>query len=97
VEQPLWAWSGRYVGYRDGDDLWSYDGRLIGRFDGDAVYSPDGAYLGEQRETDRLITRTGSKHKRRSSFGHRQRGARGIRGTRGSRGWPAGYEDFPEV
>jgi hypothetical protein len=97
VDQPLWAWSGGYVGYRSGDDLWSHDGRLLGRFRGEEIFGPDGRYLGEQRESDRLITRTASKHKRGPRFTPRQRGVRGVRGTRGARGIVAGFEDFPRL
>lgn len=38
----LWAWTGRCVGYRDGDDLWTDSGRHVGRFLGDEVYDLDG-------------------------------------------------------
>jgi hypothetical protein len=61
------------------------------------VYGPDGAYLGEIRDSDRLVTRVTSGHKRGPRYNPRQRGARGVRGTRGARGMPGGCEDFPDV
>jgi hypothetical protein len=56
MEIHLWTWSGKYFGYRDGDELWTHDGRLAGRFYHDEVYGAAGRYLGEVRDVDRLIT-----------------------------------------
>lgn len=53
----LWTWSGKFFGYRNGDDLWTYDGKHVGRFRGDVIYNCHGHYLGEIKNDTRLIRR----------------------------------------
>jgi len=43
----LWSWSGRWIGYRKGDNVFSTDHRHIGRFVGQEIYAVDGRYIGE--------------------------------------------------
>ena len=51
----MWTWTGRFFGYREGDELWTRDGVHVGRFGGREVYGRDGRYLGELM-LGRLIT-----------------------------------------
>jgi hypothetical protein len=94
----FWSWSGRCIGYRDGDNLWTYDGRHVGRFHGDDVHGSDGLYLGEIRSGDRLITKRSTKGNQKSRFRPlRNRVRRQKRVDRSRRSTLSGYEDFPEV
>ena len=64
----LWTWSGKYVGYFDGDDLWAYDGRHIGKLRGSEVYDAAGKYLGEKRNQDRLVFVRSKSHRKSAPF-----------------------------
>lgn len=63
--QHLWTWSGKYFGYRDGDDLRTYRGYHIGYFVDNDAFGLDGQYLGEV-ENDRLIVNPSKRNIRRS-------------------------------
>lgn len=52
--EPVWTWSGMFVGYREGDDVWSRTGEHIGRCNGLEIFGFEGEYLGEV-DRDRLI------------------------------------------
>ena len=54
--QLLWTLSGRFFGYRAGDDLYTRAGKHIGRFRGNEVFARGGEYLGEIRHDDRLAS-----------------------------------------
>jgi hypothetical protein len=45
--EELRTWSGKFFGYRDGDDLWTHTGLHVAQFEGGYLYGPDGSYLGE--------------------------------------------------
>jgi hypothetical protein len=95
LEIHLWTWSGRYFGSSDGVWLWTYSGRLAGRFHQDEIYGAAGRYLGEMRDTDRLITNSSKKIKSQSPFGIRRRRTRSVRDPQNSRSMLDGFEDFP--
>ncbi len=91
----LWTWSGRFFGYRQGDNLFSKSGRCVGRFSGDEVYGTTGKYLGELIN-DRLITNSA----KRSWMGDSAPNTTGgIVSSARSTGYAmyAGHEDFPDV
>lgn len=94
----LWTWSGRFVGYREGDDLWNYNGKHVGKFVGKEVYEPNGRYLGELN-MDRLITdKNKAPWKRQGPFApYGRRGAIGRMGDYGPYGMLPGHEDFPRL
>ena len=95
--ESLFTWSGRYFGYRDGDNLWTYTGKHAGRFYDDEVYSPRGRYLGELRN-GKLITRRSKASKRRSGF-RPQRNRMGRMKLMNHVGsvMISGHEDFPHI
>ena len=51
----FWTWGGVSFGYRNGTSLVTFAGQEIGQFFGDEVYGRDGRYLGEVRDSRRLI------------------------------------------
>jgi hypothetical protein len=95
VEIHLWTWSGRYFGCSDGAALWTHSGRLAGRFHQDEIYGAAGRYLGEVRDTDRLITKISKKNKSQGPFSIHRRRARSVREPQISRAILDGFEDFP--
>ena len=94
--QHFWTWSGRYFGFRDGEDLWTYTGRHVGHFHGDEVYDKDGRYLGEVLD-DRLITDRSKSAYRQPPFSV-SAPMNGVVPSADCVGSTmlAGYEDFPE-
>ena len=64
----LWTWGGTFFGYRQDDFLWTHDGRNVGKFYEEEIYGVTGDYLGEIRNENRLITNTGKKSFKKSSF-----------------------------
>lgn len=64
----LWTWSGRFFGYRDGDNLWTHDGQHIGQFYENEIYNQNGKYLGEIINENRLITNLNKKNYTKSGF-----------------------------
>lgn len=90
-----WTWGGKSFGYRRGDKLFAYHGLQVGRFHGDEIYGSDGRYLGEVKNTNRLITHRGKKGWRRSCFAPTRAGS--YAGYANYVGYVmyAGYEDFP--
>jgi hypothetical protein len=53
----LWTCSGRFFGYRLGDELFTYKGKQTGQFaEGDEIYNCAGNYIGELRLSNRLVT-----------------------------------------
>jgi hypothetical protein len=95
LEIHLWTWSGRYFGSSDGAALWTHNGRLAGRVHQDEIYGAAGRYLGEVRDTDRLITNTSKKNKSQGPFSIHRRRARSVREPQSSRAMLDGFEDFP--
>lgn len=92
----LWTWGGEYFGYRRGNELRTHTGKCVGRFYGDEIYGNDGRYLGEIRNSNRLITKRSRKKTRKSSLASTARAASVIRRVRYVRNvMVAGYEDFP--
>ncbi|WP_206459384.1 4-fold beta flower protein [Anaerovorax sp. IOR16] len=95
MRQNLWAWSGEYVGYRDGDNLWLKNGKHMGKFHENEVYDKDGHYMGEIKNEKRLIYNIGKSGRRKYAFapyGNRC----GINyGNYGAYGMYGGYKDFP--
>ncbi len=63
-----WTWGGKYIGNRSGDYLYSKHGDPIGKFYGNELYNFSGYYIGEIRNSDRLIVNRSSKFKRKSSI-----------------------------
>lgn len=49
-----WTWSGRCIGYWDGDDLWTHKGKHVGRRRGREIFAPTGIYMGELMGNGRL-------------------------------------------
>ena len=95
--ESLFTWSGRYFGYKDGDDLWAYTGKYVGKFHDDEVYSPEGRYLGELRN-GKLIARKSEKSKRMGGFmPHMNRIGRMKLMNHVGSVMIAGYEDFPHI
>ena len=56
--KPLWAISGKFAGWRNGDILYNADGDNVGYFDGDIAYSNKGDYIGEICRDDWIGKRT---------------------------------------
>jgi hypothetical protein len=94
--EHLWTWSGRYFGYRNGNNLWTCEGKHVGEFRVVNVFGRDGRYMGEVPKGDtRLITNL------------RKRGRKWLPFTPGLPREPVGnvsrpayemldgYEDFP--
>ena len=92
----LWTWGGKYFGYRNDNQLRTHDGQGIGRFYGDEVYGVDGRYLGEIRNSNRLITKRSKKTSRRSSFSPSVGAVSGKCARYAGYAMIAGYEDFPD-
>lgn len=57
--------------------------------------APPARYLGEVRDTDRLITNTSKKNKSQGPFSIHRRRARSVREPQSSRAMLDGFEDFP--
>ena len=65
----FWTWGGKYIGYKTNDDiLYSYKGDPIGKFYGEELFDFDGTYIGEVKNTNRIIVRTSKKNYRRSAI-----------------------------
>lgn len=70
----LWSWTGKYIGYREGNELFSATHKHVGHFVGNDVYSLDGRYLGEfmggrliavkEHRNKRITTIQAIKHRR---------------------------------
>lgn len=91
----LWTWSGRSFGYRIGNSLFTQKGREVGRFHGTDVYGCNGAYLGELRNSNRLITALAKKGRRGMSFAPRKHRGHTERVDHAAFVMPPGCEDFP--
>lgn len=50
-----WAWGGKYIGFRSGNNLFSKKGTPIGYFMNDYLFSFSGKYLAEIKNSNRLI------------------------------------------
>lgn len=92
----LWTWGGKSFGYRDGDELFTHDGRHVGRFYGDDIHDRHGVYIGEVKNSNRLIKSKSGKSIRRSSFSPYAKRIRHVQHV-GHVGnvTLSGYEDFP--
>jgi hypothetical protein len=90
-----WTSKNRQDRSSDGAALWTHNGRLAGRFHQDEIYGAAGRYLGEVRDTDRLITNTSKKNKSQGPFSIHRRRARSVREPQSSRAMLDGFEDFP--
>jgi hypothetical protein len=66
-----------------------------GRFYFDDIYGSAGGYIGELRDSDRLITNVTKKEQSKGPFSIRRRHSRELRGPHVDRGELEGYEDFP--
>lgn len=93
--QALWTWGGLSFGYRNSDELWTHDGRHVGCFTGDAVFNSKGVYMGEIRNTDRLITRIGYSARSGAFRSYGSRGARVSFVNYVGLVMLSGYRDFP--
>jgi sporulation protein YlmC with PRC-barrel domain len=69
--EPFWTWGGTFFGFRREDSLFTHDGVEAGRFYEDEIYGADGKYLGEIRNTNRLITDARKKERHKQGFSPR--------------------------
>lgn len=92
----FWTWGGECFGYRDGDNLRTYDGKHIGKFYYDEVYDRNGNYLGEIRNSNRLITKNNKKNNKKRQFTpYSKRGGYSKRSGYTGYTMYLGYDDFP--
>jgi len=100
VSQWVWTWSGESFGWIDDDALFTHDGRHVGVVDSRdgeiLIFALDGQYLGELRESDRLITRESRLNRRGGARMQRAtRAPRNQRIDRVGRMMRVGYREFP--
>jgi hypothetical protein len=93
-----WAWGGKCIGYRIGENLYASNGRHLGRFVEKDVFALDGRYLGEEIEDGRLIVNPNKKGNRIGSFSPAPRqGTFAPMAAYVPNVMYAGYEDFPSL
>ncbi len=95
--EALWAWKGRFFGFKDGNDLWTYKGHHVGKFYDNEIYDSEGKYLGRSYN-GRLITKIMNKNKIKSRFTPyaKRMGQMKYMNYMGFM-MLMGYEDFPEL
>ena len=89
-----WFWT--CFGYRRGDSLFTYFGREAGRFHGDDIYGSDGRYLGEVKNSNRLITSISKGSVVKGSFTPRKSGSYARHANYAGYAMYAGFEDFSD-
>lgn len=94
--KSFWNWRGQYVGYRRSDCLYSRNGRQVGYFaEGDEVYGCSGDYMGEVRDSNRLITNLSKKAWTRRSVTARFLNSSPSHYDVSAKQMLAGFEEFP--
>ncbi len=68
--KPMWTWSGKFFGYREGDALWTKSGKHVGQFHNKEIYNKDGMYLGEIIG-EKLITDKSKSNSKKNEFNPR--------------------------
>jgi hypothetical protein len=92
--EDLWSWTGKYIGYKEGENVWSADGKYLGKLLDEELFAPDGHYLGEICEGRLLVDRDKNYTNVAPFERHSDRSSPGVRSERANYSLPYGYEDF---
>ncbi|PMJ91690.1 4-fold beta flower protein [Vibrio sp. 10N.261.55.A7] len=96
--KSVWTWSGKSLGYIDGEDLWTNKGKHIGKFYEGEIYCSKGTYIGEIMDGERLIYCQEKKHLKSAPFRPYKDQAT-IKACNDFAGYAmyTGYQGFPDV